>query len=100
MRQRRTGSVLLLLLVVVLVVVYRIVATLALDTIQTRTSRGRGGVRIRLGEVVRSARVSRGGCRRVLVLVELRCRGNGGCVAQLRRRKRYQTTWRRSRQVG
>lgn len=99
MRQRRTGSVLLLLLVV-LVVVYRIVATLALDTIQTRTSRGRGGVRIRLGEVVRGARVSRGGCRRVLVLVELRCRGDGGCVAQLRRRKRYQTTWRRSRQVG
>lgn len=98
MRQRRTGSVLLLLLV--LVVVYRIVATLALDTIQTRTSRGCGGVRIRLGEVVRGTRVGRGGCRRVLVLVELRCRGDGGCVGQLRRRKWYQTTWRRSRKVG
>lgn len=99
MRQRRTGSVLLLLLVV-LVVVYRIVATLALDTIQTRTSRGRGGVRICLGEVVRSARISRSGCRRVLILVELRCRGDGGCVAQLCRWKWYQTTWRRSSQVG
>lgn len=85
--------------VVLLVVVYQPVAVLALDTFQTHTSSGCAGIRIGLGEIVRCPRIGGGRRGNVLILVELRRRSHGRGVGQLRGRKRYQTTWRGSRQV-